>query len=237
MLRFQDVAVYVSGNAPVILCSHHDGQSETVLNGRAQLPVLRGRHSDEGTQWLTRLIANIMRKSKCESPHLLIFGVKLQRSTDEMLDLYIAKVFSVICECLDHFGKCTIVDIHRFYKHPELTCDISSQYDIWFGTDHRQSVRHDFDKKLAAAVIDIYQMCFSQKISIYVPGEKEKEGEKFGATGKSAGRKILTKEISDTFCGQPINAIQAEFYIDHLREGAPITKIAIAFANALLKVI
>lgn len=231
MLIFEDVAAYCAGNVPVILCSHHDGLSAELLNGRPLL-MLRGRHNDGGTRDLTLRIANIMRNSG-KKPHLAIFNIDIRRSTDEMFDLYLQKVFSAVRDCLIRFGKCAIIDIHRFYKHPDLTSDIRSQYDIWFGTDHRRSVRDDFDKKLAAAIIGAYKRLCGQEISVYVPEEMEKIGERFGATGKTPGKTILTKKVGDAFLGQRVSAVQVEFYIDHLRKGEPIAMLAAAFAGAL----
>lgn len=235
MLKFGDVAIYYPGMMPLILCSHHDGQN-AALNG-APLLKLRERHNDEGTRDLSLRTTDIMERTRGKSPHLLIFDIRIQTSTNEMFNLYIAKVRAVIGDCLKCFGKCAVIDIHRFYKHPEFTCDIRREYDIWFGTDHRRSVYDDFDKRIAAAIIEAYKKFCSQEISIYVPEEKNKIGESFGATGKTPERTILTKVISDTFANQPVNAIQAEFYIDHLRKGAPMVKMAIALANAIAQTI
>lgn len=232
-LRFEDVATHIYGDTPLILCSHHDGRADEI-NGEP-LPLLRGRHNDEGTKELTLRTADIIHRTRNIVPYVIIFDINIKASTDEMFDLYIAKVFFAICDCLKRFGTCAVIDIHRFCKHPELTADIYRRHDIWFGTDHRKSVRNDFDKNLAAAITKLYKICFNGEIGVYVPGETEKDGERFGATGKVPGRIILTKAISEAFCDQNVSAVQAEFYTDHLQAGAPVINMAIVLANALLK--
>lgn len=235
MLKFEDVATYWPGDVPIILCSHHDGQ-KTALNG-AKLEELRKRHNDEGTRDLALRTAEIIQREHGKSPHLVIFDINIQVSTDEMFSLYIQKVKDVINACLEDrdWRKCVVIDIHRFYKHPDLIGGITREYDIWFGTDHCQSVRDNFDVKFASAMVKAYIKLYNRNIAIYVPDIKEKIGESFGATGKTPERTILTKVISDTFENKSVSAIQAEFYIDHLQEGAPRTNLATAFASALAK--
>jgi len=231
-MMFEDVAILAHGNMPVILSSHHDG-SETRING-VELAVVRQVENDMGINRLACLVADIFYNLYSARPFLLTYKIKKDRSTGEMFAKYVQKILEVSERCFSIWGKCAVLDLHRFYKHPGPAGEIKENYDIWLGTDHRKTVSGEFDKKLAIALKETYKTCFGQTIKIYVPQEEVKEGERFGATGKL--QMILTKCLGDAFSGRNFSAVQMEFYKDMVLEGAPVTKLAIALASALGKI-
>ncbi len=231
MLRFEDVAAFEHGDVPIIVSSHHDG-FETRMHGN-ELAVVRQVENDDGINCLARVTADMMLRIHFVRPFFFSYKIRKDRSTVEMFEKYAQKVMEVSAKCLSVWGKCAVVDLHRFYKHPELPEEIKENYDIWFGTDHRKTVFGEFDRNLAAALKQTYRACFTQAIKIYVPDENGKEWERFGATGKNT--LILTKCLGDAFFGARFSAVQMEFYKDMILEGVPMAKLAIALANAIVK--
>ncbi len=231
MLKFEDVAVLELGNIPVIISSHHDG-SETQLYDK-ELPVVRQVENDDGINRLARLTVDMFFRIHLVKPFFFSYKIRKDRSTVEMFAKYIQKVIEVSAKCLSVWGKCAVLDLHRFRSHPELPEEIQERYDIWFGTDHRQAVSGGFDRKLAEALQETYKTCFGQTVKIYVPDENGNEWEKFGATGKVT--LILTKVLGDAFSGMNFSAVQMEFYKDMVLGHTPIVKLAIALSNAIFK--
>jgi len=228
---YEETVSCFNGNIPVVLSAHHDGWL-TSLDGN-ELPVLRDVGNDEGTRRLVWLVFRLMKQMYGMRPYTLVHKVKKDRSSEEMLTVYIEEIFSLIRHCLEKWGLCYIFDVHRFYKHPEFVGEmVQNNYDIWLGTGHRASIRGDFDKKFAASLSFAFEEHCGRKLGVYVPDEEERAGERFGATGKHGGRRIITKLISEEFRDRPINAVQIEFYKDLLAPDERI-KSAIALSEAI----
>lgn len=231
MLKFEDVADMEHGNIPVIISSHHDG-SETQLFGK-ELPVVRQVENDDGINRLARLTADMIFRIHLVKPFFFSYKIRKDRSTAEMFARYVQRIVEVSAKCLSTWGKCAVLDLHRFRKHPELSADIPEKYNIWFGTNHRQTISQGFDVRIAVALQETYRTCFSENIKIYVPDENIKEWEHFGATGKYT--LILTKALGDAFSGMNFSSVQMEFYKDMILGHTPMTKLAIALSNAIFK--
>lgn len=228
--KIVDIVSEIPGNIPVILSSHHDGYL-TALNGR-ELDVVVKRKNDSGTKRLTCLVRRVLIEIHEMRPYFLAHKIKLDRSTEEMFTTYIEKIFRIVEICLKKWGICYVFDIHRFYKHPELTEDITQEYEVWLGTNHRASIRSDFDKNFAVSLSHAFYDWFGKKIDVYVPDEKERSGECFGATGKNKDRRIIIKAVSDEFRQSAVNAVQIEFYKDLLQRER-IVEPAVALCEAI----
>lgn len=202
------------GNIPVILSAHHDGYMTRI--GGDELPRLRNAKNDEGTRALSWTAAEFLARMYEMRPHVIVHRIKKDRSSEKMFTIYIEEIFSLVDRCLDQWGRCYVFDIHCFRRHRPPAGEISREYGVWLGTDHRASIRNDFDRNFAASLLRAFKRYFGPQIDVFVPGSAEKKGERFGATGKQEWRRIITKLVSDRFCGQSVNAIQIEFYKDLL---------------------
>lgn len=199
------------GNMPFIVSCHHDGPLKT-LHGR-NLRKLRNVANDTGTRNFVLQVHSLFGFVR---PTFVIFNVAKAHSTEEMFTLYYFELLKAVEKCLKKNDECAVLDIHRFHKHPVVDGRLTS-FGAWFGTDYRKTVNNDFDSRLAGTLEETANVK-GIEFDVYVPGSKPKTGERFMATGKTKGRRIVTKLISEiaSFWGvkEKLNAVQIEIYKD-----------------------
>jgi hypothetical protein len=185
----------------------------TILNG-IELPANKNRDTNDlRTTLLGNLTCDFAKK---EGMKLFFLWNKIARDrhSAEIKGVYFVEVLNTVRKCLDKWGKCCVLDLHRFYRPPPV-----GDYPIFFGTNNRQTVSGDFDK-LAAGILEKAMRCELQiDRSVYLPGTERKEGEKFGATKPLILTNWLKRE-------EPrVEAIQIEFYKDLLENKRVIRSV------------
>jgi hypothetical protein len=220
------IVEYFPGSLPAIITVRHDGFATQIFGG--ELPLLRDKDiNDRGTAFLgfrtlLRFIALGGRK-----PSFVYNKIARNRCSQEIWGIYYEEVLRCVRYHLSAHGQCVVFDLHRFYKRPPV-----GSYDIFLGTNHRQTISGDLDKKFAKALFNnTWSECRAMPQiyipRIYVPDEKPKEGERFGATNPKTLVCWLKKE-------EPrVEAIQIEFYKDLLENGDMVSGLANALVGSI----
>lgn len=216
---------YFLGNIPVIVTSQHDGYI-TYLDG-VSLPMVFNVANDVGSRLLVETMSAFSLTS-FYSPYVFIYKVQKSRSSWELYKDYLEELTKQAQRIMRAYGRCLVLDIHRFHKKPE--CDAQKDCDIIFGTNLRKSVEGDIDFIFAQIFRKAISDFTGKDYSIYVPTTEVIEGTRFGATGINPDRIIQSKWLKDRL--PEVSTIQIEFYKELL--ALPIRdRIAKALAMAI----
>ena len=203
----QDVTMALRGNIPVILTVPHDGRLTEFEN--EEFPIKKPkRQNDEGTFYVALKIYEDMFARFQKKPFVLFQKVERRRLTRCIRRDFYYRVLEDVRFCLDRWSRCYFIDIHAFANQLAI-----GNYDVVLGTNHRQTVYREFDRRFGLALGS--RLFFDSngskcRLKVYVPDVRPKKGEKFCATKNfTLVRWIKNRESR-------VSALQMEIYKDWL---------------------
>lgn len=214
----------LNGKSPAIITIRHDG-CMTRLCGK-DLPLISDRDkSDRGTLSLGFWAWMECAKKGC-APSILYNKIARNRCSPEIRGIFYEEAMRTVRKCLEEHGRCYVFDLHRFYKQPSL-----GDWDVFLGTNYGQTIESGLDAKFATVLVDSMWHGAKTMLTVYVPGNEPKDGERFMAAKPMTFVNWLKREEPRA------NAIQIEFYKDLLEDGALSDALACALANAIRAVV
>lgn len=220
MSSLKRITEAIAGDVPIIITVRHDGQA-TVF-GDEILPELGKGSNDRGTMILGLKTHGRYMRVYGKKPFLILNKIRRNRCSPEMWGEYYEEVLHAVRFCLHKYGKCFVFDLHRFYKYPAV-----GEYNVFLGTNHKQTMRDGTDKRFADILVDCMWHEERAMIRVYVPGKEGKAGERFMADRPKTLVNWLKREESR------VEALQIEFYKDFFDNVFFVDSLPRALARAI----
>ena len=223
----REVAKKLEGNIPIILTVAHDGWKMS-LSGHILELRRPERQNDIGTAELVRKVFCFLDREYSKRPYCFFQNIERKRLRREIIKTFYYEIFDCIRRCIRRYGCCYLLDMHCFREFPEI-----GNFDIIFGTNHRQTIDGDFDKIVASVIkesIFTDKNGYESRLAVYLPEEESKKGEKFAATKDFT----LVKWQRDRL---PVNALQVEMHADLLKYREHIDELVKIFSAVVISLI